>query len=249
MKALTLTRQHKDYGPNILDNLRTIGFLARWPLIGVAMFLIGGLIFGALAYNVTSNGPLIQTDTQVANATHAEALSIPKVLINVFIFGSFLGREMIVMIGLALSLYFLYKRFWRELFMVLIGLGGEEILFETFSRLFHRHRPVFARPVWEVLPGPGFPSGHSASAILCYGLLAYLLVPKMPTRFWKAVIIILALFIMAYIGFSRVFVGDHYLTDVLAGYGMGLAWAGLIYTLVEKLFKFRIKSSTTGKNV
>ena len=46
--------------------------------------------------------------------------------------------------------------------------------------------------------------------------------------------------IILYIGFSRLFVGDHYLTDVLAGYALGVAWSGLAFTLVELVFKTRI---------
>jgi undecaprenyl-diphosphatase len=42
-----------------------------------------------------------------------------------------------------------------------------------------------------------------------------------------------AVFIMLYIGFSRVFIGDHYPSDILAGYGLGIAWGGLVYTTVE----------------
>ena len=41
---------------------------------------------------------------------------------------------------------------------------------------------------------------------------------------------------MAYIGFSRIFLGGHYLTDIIAGYGLGLAWAALVFTLIERLF-------------
>ncbi len=224
----------------ILENLRTVGLFAKWPLIGLALVLIGCLLFGAFAFNLRTHGPLVQEDLPVANGLHTVALHEPGFVLQIMIFGSFLGREMVVLIGLALGLYFFYKRFWRELAMVAVGFLGGEILFEVLSRYFDRHRPVFQKPVWEVLPVPGFPSGHTISAVICYGLLAYLLVPKMPNRFWKAVVVIVAVLIMAFIGFSRVYVGDHYLSDVLAGYAVGLAWAGIAYTSVELVFKNRV---------
>lgn len=65
--------------------------------------------------------------------------------------------------------------------------------------------------------------------------------PKIASRFWKAVVIVTAGVIILYIGFSRLFVGDHYLTDVLAGYGLGVAWSGLVYTLVE-VFAQKLKA-------
>ena len=97
------------------------------------------------------------------------------------------------------------------------------------------------------MPSPGFPSGHSISAVMCFGLLAYLLVPIIPARLWKVVVIAAAVLVMLYIGFSRIFVGDHYLTDVLAGYALGILWSGLAYTLVELIFKQRIVKNVQEK--
>ena len=74
------------------------------------------------------------------------------------------------------------------------------------------------------------------SALICYGFLAYLLVPKMPSLFWKWTVSIVALLIVLFDGFSRIFQGGHYLTDVLAGYALGIAWAGLVYTVIERIF-------------
>ena len=75
------------------------------------------------------------------------------------------------------------------------------------------------------------------SALICYGLLAYLLVPKMPSRFWKWIVILSALFLILFVGVSRVIEGSHYFSDVLGGYALGLAWASLVYTLLENLFR------------
>jgi len=50
-----------------------------------------------------------------------------------------------------------------------------------------------------------------------------------------------------FIGFSRIFVDDHYLLDVLAGYALGIAWSGLAYTLIELLFKRRILENVQQK--
>jgi undecaprenyl-diphosphatase len=74
------------------------------------------------------------------------------------------------------------------------------------------------------------------SAIIGYGFLAYLLIPKMPSLFWKWTLGIGILLIVLFDGFSRIFQGGHYLTDVLAGYALGLAWASLVYTLIENIF-------------
>ena len=218
---------------NHLNGLRSPGLLGRWPLIGLMMILLGGSLFGVLAVSVQTHGSLIQTDAQIVNRLHDVALRSSALIRGVMIFGFYLGEHAIVAIGAVLVVYFLYKRFWPELAMVLIAWGGEGGIWVVLSQYFNRPRPIFDISVWRQMTSPGFPSGHSFSAVLCFGLLAYLLAPKMPSRFWKAAVIVAAVLIILFIGFSRIFVGDHYLTDVLAGYGLGIAWAGLVYTSIE----------------
>ena len=70
-------------------------------------------------------------------------------------------------------------------------------------------------------------------ALLALGLLAYMLVPRMPSLFWKWVVAISAAVLILFVGFSRVYENGHYLSDVLAGYALGLAWGALVYTVFE----------------
>lgn len=214
--------------------VRAPGWLGRWPIIGIVMVLVGILAFGTLAYNVETKGPLLQWDVPLANTLHRDAVHTSPHLIQYVIFGFYLGREMIQVVALILIVYFLHKRFWPELAMVVIGVGGAAVIWYTLSRFFERPRPPVQMGI--VVSDPSFPSGHVISAIACYGLLAYLLVPKMPSRFWKWVIVIAAVAVILFITFSRLFLGGHYLTDVLAGYAIGIAWAGLVYTLIERIF-------------
>jgi undecaprenyl-diphosphatase len=115
------------------------------------------------------------------------------------------------------------------------------------SQAFNRARPVFDVAVFHKMTSPGFPSGHAISAVMCFGLLAYLLVPKTRSGFRKAVIIVLAVLAILLIGVSRVFMGDHYLSDVLAGYALGIAWSGLVYTAVELIYQKRINQNVQEK--
>jgi membrane-associated phospholipid phosphatase len=214
-------------------HLHTPGLLGRRPFIGVMLVLLGGLVFALMVINLQTHGPLLQVDTQVANDLHAFALQSSPLMRQIMIFGFYLGEHLIMAIGLILVLYFLYRRFWAGLAMVVIAWAAEGGIWVVLSAYFNRPRPVFDVPVWHQMTAPGFPSGHSIAAVMCFGLLAYLIVPKISSRFWKAVVIVTTGLIILYIGFSRLFVGDHYLTDVLAGYALGVALCGLVYTLVE----------------
>jgi undecaprenyl-diphosphatase len=195
---------------------------------------MGGLLFGAIAYNVSTEGPLLKWDMPLARQMHTDAVKQPDRMIEILIFGFFVGKELLQVVVIILSLYFLHKRFWPELAMLLIGAGGGALIWYYLTGVFDRVRP--ANQIGIVVTDPSFPSGHVISAVICYGLLAYLFIPRMPSLFWKWVVAIAAILTMAFIGFSRVYLGGHYLTDIIAGYALGLAWAGLVFTLTESLF-------------
>jgi undecaprenyl-diphosphatase len=226
-------RVHRDtIDRKTLPGLRSPGILGQRPVIGLTMFLAGMLIFGALAYTLNTNPSLTQWDLRAAQWFHVQLDKIPSSLVEYLIFGFFLGREIIVVIGIVLAIYCLSQHYWREFAMVLFGPGAGGLLWFFLSRYFDRPRPPTQADI--VLSDPSFPSGHCLCSLLCYGLLAYLLIPKMPTRFWKWSVAVLLAFITVFVGLSRLLLGGHFVTDVIAGYAVGLAWAGLVYTLIDR---------------
>lgn len=227
--------------------LRTPGLLARWPIIGIVMVLLGGISFGALAFNLQTNGPLLQWDVPLDNSMHAQAVASSLFIKDVMIASFYVGKQLVTVIAVILGLYFLIKRYWLELAMVFIGFSGSGTLWYLLSTYYNRPRPVFVPPLWIVIKAGGFPSGHTMSAVVCYGFLAYLLVPKLRSLFWKWVVVIVTLVIMAYIGYGRLFLGEHYLSDVIAGYALGIFWSGLVYTALEVLF-YKRRSRDERKN-
>jgi membrane-associated phospholipid phosphatase len=226
------------FNRNTFRGLYSPGLFAKRPMIGIMLLLLGSLLFGALAYNVAANGPLLQWDMEAAARFRGIFWDVPPSLVEYLIFAFFAGKELVIVIGLILSIYFLYKRYWEELAMVVVGLGGGWLLWYSLSNYFDRPRP---QPVLNVLPltDPSFPSGLALSAVLCYGLLAYLLVPRLSSRFLKWIAVIILTLVILFIGFSTLLLENHYVTDVIAGYALGLAWAGLVYTLMERFFHLR----------
>jgi membrane-associated phospholipid phosphatase len=220
-----------------LNGLHSPGLLAKRPIIGLLMFLIGGLMFGALFYNLQAQSPLLQWDKALSNALPAIGLQNAATLKPIMDAGYYLGGWGVIILGLIFSIYFIVKRHWQELAMLAIGMGGETLLFLGLSNWIGRARPPMQ--IWIILKIPGFPSGHTMAAVVFFGLLAYLLVPKMHSAFGKGFVVFVAIFFMLFIGFTRVFTAAHYLTDVLAGYAMGIAWSGAAYTLIEIYFKNR----------
>lgn len=220
---------------DVHPGLRTPGLLGRWPLIGLCMLFFGSLVFAGLTVNLYAQGPLLVWDHALANTLPAIGLKSPSFVRIMMNTGFYLGKEVIMVVDILLALYFIYKKYWQELAMVTIGWLGSALIFFTLSTLIGRVRPTTM--IWIIVNIPGFPSGHAVATVTFYGLMAYLLVPKMPSSFWKVVVIAAALLISIFIGFSRIFTGGHYLTDILAGYAVGIAWSGAAYTLIEIYFQ------------
>ena len=229
----------------VFTGLRSPGFLAKWPIIGLIMFVFGSLMFGGLTYNLLAQGPLLELDRALANTLPAIGLQSSAFVQTIMVAGFYIGKEVVAVLTILLGLYFLFKRYWQELAMVAIGFAGSTLLFSSLSTFFARPRPP--TQIWIIVNAPGFPSGHAIAVVVFYGLVAYLLAPKMPSTFWKAVVVAAALLIIGFVGFSRIFTGGHYLTDILAGYAVGIAWSGMAYTLIE-IYVQKRRSRNVKKN-
>jgi len=229
--------QHQSPRQDVFTDLRAPGLLAKWPIIGLLMAIFGSLTFAALTYNLFAHGPLLEWDRMLANTLPAIGLRSPAFVHSLMDIGFYMGKEVTMVLGVLLGLYFIYKRFWQELAMATVGWIGGAALFNLFSTIIGRARPP--TQIWIVVNIPGFPSGHAVTVVVFYGLLAYLLIPKMPSVFWKVVVVAAALLIIGFVGFSRIFTGGHYLTDVLAGYAVGMAWFGVVYTSIEMYYQKR----------
>jgi len=147
--------------------------------------------------------------------------------------GYYIGMQGYMAIGFFLALYFVFKKFWKEFFMVVILYAGQSILFYCLTKYFARPRPEFIENIGAVIKYPSFPSGHMMSSVICFGLIAYFFVPKISSRFWKAMMIIFSVLMVLFIGYSRFFMGAHYLTDIAAGLAVGVAWTSLVIMLTE----------------
>lgn len=105
---------------------------------------------------------------------------------------------------------------------LLVCLLGGNILNEALKHIFMRARPELFRVITET--GYSFPSGHAMVALCFYGMLAFLIARKRPLWQERFVIFLIAGIFIAAIGTSRIYLGVHYPTDVLAGFTAGTTW-------------------------
>ncbi len=210
--------------------------LARRPIVGIAMLLFGAILFGFFLWNYEANGPLIPWDHTFVSQVHAWAVHQSAFVKWVMLTGSWIGQSGVIYLGVALGLLWIVRRKWLYVAMLALGPGLCEGLYQVLGGLVNRHRPVFSDPI-EVLKGPGFPSGHTSVGVAFFGLLAYLLWPHLTQTWQRVLTVAVPVLLLLYIGASRLFQGVHYPTDLLAGYALGIAWSGLVYTVLEAFAK------------
>lgn len=152
----------------------------------------------------------------------------------IMIFISFLGSA-ITLITLALASIFLVKdKKYSKLIMLNLALSF--ILNRILKLIIARPRPPRLRLVIE--NGYSFPSGHSMVSFAFYGFLIYLINKNLKNKKIKYPLIILLSLLILLIGISRIYLGVHYVTDVLGGYIIGLIY---LIAFIKILKKKKIK--------
>lgn len=183
------------------------------------------IVFSKLAGEILEREP-IALDTAILQWIHATASPL---LDGIFLFFTTAGDvEFILPITATIIAFLLYKKQRTNALIVAFGVGGAAVANLVLKELFHRDRPAF----WQSLiteTGYSFPSGHSmisAALIVC-------LVALLWTTRWRFVSIIIGGSVIVMVGLSRLYMGVHYPTDVVAGWSAGLVWALLVVVIVR----------------
>jgi membrane-associated phospholipid phosphatase len=199
------------------------------PTLAVAVFLQSVATFALLAQAYAAGYPIVQVDARLADALHANVVpSATTALSAVTTLGS---TPVLALIVSAAGAYLVPRRRGREAALLVVTLVGTQLLTWILKAIFERPRPTFEDPV-ATASWFSFPSGHALSSIAVYGALAYVFVTGIRSSRSRAMVAGIAL-LVAVIGFSRLYLGVHYLTDVLAGYSAGLAWLLLAIGLLH----------------
>ena len=165
-------------------------------------------------------------DLAIRNQVHAYA-SPP--LTKAMIFISFLGGDGLTAAAILSVIAFLIFHWRREALWMVVTILGALVLDLSLKYAFHRPRPV---PFFAPVPYTySFPSGHSLFSFCFYGVLAGLLTRRIRSRMARALIWTLAALLVAAIGLSRVYLGVHYPSDVIAGYLAASLWVSTLVAL------------------
>jgi undecaprenyl-diphosphatase len=153
-------------------------------------------------------------------------------------FGS---SEWIGIVLFALVLFFVWKRWWPSLVMLLVTVPCGMLLNEWLKLAVHRNRP-FVDGAFVDWSGYSFASGHAIGATLLYGQLLLFVLPSLKGRHLRLLCIFSAASLVLLVGFTRIALGAHFLTDVLAAMFFGIIWL-MLCTVLGKSVRGRAVAS------
>jgi membrane-associated phospholipid phosphatase len=184
------------------------------------------LVFGKLANEVWEREGF-SWDKPVLMSIHAHA-SPSNDALAVFV-STIGGVSFIAPLAAAFALWLLWTRNYRNATLFTLGLGGAATLNLLAKLAFQRHRP----DLW-VSPTPefdyGFPSGHAMGSM---GLAVSLALIAWPTR-WRWVALVLGVGFSLCVGFSRLYLGVHFPSDVVAGWAAAIAWVLGVHAIISR---------------
>jgi len=200
----------------------TTRFGARAVLAAVALALVA--IPGALTLLLVEDkwAPLLRADEGARDQLHNFAVTHTGFVGAMQLIsdsGSALAWQIVLAV---VVLWLLWRRLPRLALFVVVTAAGSSLLNTVVKMAVHRLRPVLTHPVAHE-SGLSFPSGHAQAAIVGYAVLLLVFLPILH-GIWRKVAVIFAVLMVLAIGFSRIALGVHYLSDVVGGFTLGAAW-------------------------
>ena len=188
-----------------------------------------GLLFGMLAAEVIKAGEITVVDAQIANWFHAHATTpVTQFMLLVTDVHSTFG---ILALCLLFAFHLIRAKALDWLLKVVVAVPVGMLLNVALKHAFQRARPSFDDPLLT-LTTFSFPSGHAAGATLFYGVLAAYLICKVKPWRWRIFIALLAVGMTALVGLSRIYLGVHYFSDVLAAVAASGVWLAFSLTAI-----------------
>ena len=207
-----------------------------WHIFGLVVLIGAGRLFLGMAEDVVSGDPITLVDAQLAAWFHAHATpSFTQFMLAVSYLQGILAMSIY---ALLFGIFMLRKkqRYW--LLALVVAVPGGMLLNVFMKEIFNRARPGFTDPL-VTLTTYSFPSGHVAGATLFYGVLAAYLIAHISKWHWRIAVVVTAILLVILVALSRLYLGAHYLSDVLGAAAEGVAWLALCLTITHILWQRR----------
>ncbi len=228
--------------PRFFEFLSALPPQSRIPLaFGIVVAGIGWFSFFGVVQDYLSGDPLVRADLRVMYLV--QSLRDP-VSDSPMLFLTYLGNWQVIVVGSVLFAFLMYlsrQRWWLAAFAV--SILGDQVLSQGFKLLFHRIRPALDNALLHAA-GKSFPSGHGLVAFSFYGFIACYAVAHIRSSWLKMLLVLGVLLMIAGIGFSRIYLGVHWPSDVIASFALGPAWVATVLTVFGFVWKSAASRTT-----
>jgi membrane-associated phospholipid phosphatase len=205
----------------------------------VVLFVGAVWLFAGVAEDVVTGDPLVKLDVKITDWFHAR--TSPFFTRFMLIVTDAHGTQGMSFLTAALALYLGLRRKWYWLLTLVIAVPGGMVISMLLKQLFMRNRPDLRDPILT-LASYSFPSGHVVGATLFYGFLAAYLASSVRSWRWQVVLVFSACAFILLVGVTRIYLGVHYFSDVIAAAAAGIAWLALCLIAVDALKRNRQKA-------
>lgn len=199
--------------------------------LAVGAFVLVVVPFATLLFQVLAEGSITRFDGNVADSLNGWVYDSPNSVR--FLQGvSWLGKPPVlwVVVGVAAATAYRHGAPRLTIFLLATTLSGG-VLSTLIKVLVDRPRPEVDHPITTAF-GKSFPSGHALSSTVCYGAVLLAFLPVVHPR-WRKVAVGAVVSLVLAIGASRLVLGVHFVSDVLAGFILGIAWLAAATSIFE----------------
>jgi len=221
---------------SVKNHSSTKSFPSLPLLAGVIVFTLMTLALREISGDIINQEPLTSADAQLSTWLHARGS--PFLTRAMLVITSLGATVTVTLISLVLGFYFLWRRRFFWLAALVSSVLGGALLNRLLKYVFQRPRPHFDDSILK-LTSYSFPSGHTMMATVLYGVLAAYLLSKTENLGMRLMVILSASMLIALVGFSRIYLGAHYLSDVLGAMAEGLAWLSVCLTAMYSVWRKR----------
>lgn len=207
-------------------------YLVGHLLLGFALIASGAALFAEIAEHLGDGRKLGQLDMLFSDTVRS---TVSITTLRFFALLTHLGDPItLTVLTVAVAAVLLQRRQMWLCAAWLLAIGGNGVLGKLLKSIFERTRPIHDHGL-AFADGWSFPSGHSSSSVVAFGMLAYLIARFLPAHraAWRLPVLLAAAAVAFTVGSSRVFLQVHFASDVIAGFAAGAVWLAVCVSAVE----------------
>lgn len=192
---------------------RRLWMLADLSAVFFAAFLVLAIL------TILKWPPLAEMNSHFADF----AVSLRRSYLNqvMIAFSDVSSPATIAALFLVMSSVFAYRKRWQRVFEMSFAVLGGLVVYTSAKYVL-----AVSRPENPLVPASGysFPSGHASMSAIFFSVMVYFFFDRIKNRLWRTVFVLFEIALVLTIGFSRIYLGVHRLSEVFAGFAIGLAW-------------------------